>query len=320
MAKNKKIPVSGNVAKIVFVLLMFVAIAGIFKVYSMIDASTRKEVEIVNFKEAVKSGDPILEDNIIKGTMIETDFLKAGNFQTTDDSGKEVTVPAIVKWEDREQYYETYASYYTRANTPVYAEVFVDSIPDNNPWIEEMEEGYEVIFVDLDFLELGGKTLIPGDRIRMRAVYQVSARTYKSDASTSQIVKELAASYIGDGFSDTVTNLPKANIMFDNIRITDMLNSDGDSILKLYYEISKYPISERTTMLSDEKFVSKLKPVKIGFAVDKDNATRLVELSELSGAKLFYSLLKRDITDYVTDFQNINNAILSLESMTTESE
>lgn len=318
MARTKRVSnLSGNFTKIMFIILFAVMIFVLLKVYTKIDSDTRESVDILTVKVAVKPGDPILKENMDSGSMIKTDFDAAGKIKVKDKDGKEIEVDAVIKYADREKYYDTFASYYIRPLSPIYSDVVLYSIATTNPWITDLPDGYEVLYIDINYLDIGGKTLIPGDRIRMRSVYQVSPSMLKSDPTASDVVKKLADSYIGDGMSDVITTLPKASILFDDIRISDMLNSSGESILKLYMGVSKYPLAEREKLLADPKFVARLVPIKVGFVVDKANGTRLAEITQLQGAKLFYSTLERDIEDYITDFENINNSIISLTQTKT---
>lgn len=312
---KKRSSVSGGVFVRVFaVVFLVLAICGVLAAYSWIDRSMRETIDIAVLNQDVKAGDVIKEDYVVKYQVVESDFNQAGSVTYTDKEGKVSTVSSYTRWEERDRIIDTYASYFIRKGTPVYQDSYLYTTPDKNPWITDLPDDFEVQYVDVKYMDLGGKNLIPGDRIRLRAVYQIDSSAVISDPNVSEDMKKLAQAYAGVAAqTGSLNSVPKAAMLFDDIRISDMLNSSGESILKLYMEISKYPISQREDLLKDDEFIARLVPVKVGFVVSREDGTRIAEVTNLANAKLVYSVLSRDIEDYVNDFENINNSIVSLD-------
>jgi len=104
-----------------------------------------------------------------------------------------------------------------------------------------LEENYEVLTIKYDYLECGGSILRPGDLVRVRVTY------------TEEIPSSDGMMYGGS------KKVKKTEILFDSIRVKDLINSSGRSIYEVLKEVFKLSEKDRREVMKSRDFMQSIK-------------------------------------------------------------
>lgn len=179
----------------------------------------------------------------------------------------------MVLFEEVDKVVGQYAEYTIRENTILYHDQVMKKPPLKNEWLYQFNHNQEVVTVPFDFLEAGGDILTPGDTIRVRASFEE--------------VRE-AGMMMGGRTTEIITE-----ILFDKIRVIDLLNARGHSIYEVYQEVMKLPEEKRQEVLRSEKFLNSILPKSFILEATKEQADQYAKYNNKKNLKLTFTILSR---------------------------
>lgn len=271
--------------KVTFALILVVAVVLVLNYAT--STAMRNTVNVVKLKSAVPQDGRITADNMVEDTMSQADYEKQAVVTMGDGSKKR----SIVLWDDRERIVNAYASYYIRANTPIYFDSLTKENAKKYSYLYKMDG--ELARIDLDAQEFG-KMLVPGDKINVRA-------NYTEEDYTLPDQQEFAMQQ-QTGVQSQTSKQEKV-MMFNNAVVLDMLNTNGESIFDLYYQLLALPKAQQQTMLASEDFQKSVQPKKILLNVTAEEADRYMEIQSKSPTYMM-TLLPRTSGNLITEALN----------------
>lgn len=302
-------------------LLMFAASATVNK---------RQElIEVIRLKRSLVAGEVIQEEDINAYSMFKEDYDKLGTIEV-DDKDRQVIIP----WSQRGDVIGMYMSNYVRSGGYLTTQDITSEVAVRNPWIQAMKEDEEIYTMDFSAGTINTRLIFPGTRLRVRlvcavpveAVDDIRAAIAKSESSNLDLIVHpstvaTSGEIIGNTSDVGDSSLQVAEIVINNIIITDMTNSTGESIYDLYCALLKLPVNDRISYLRTElgdndaanEWAKRTTPATITFILDKDSASRLAEF-EQSGGSLKYTILPDDPEDedqanLMSQFVELSNQI-----------
>lgn len=348
MKDVRKLKDGNKVAGIVINIGLLVAIIGIVVLISAIVNRQEEKVAIIVTTGGHKAGtttnvtmDMLLgkETNnsgygIAYVSMSEYNRLNSMRNEMTD----EPCYP-VIKAEEVENLNGRFVSDYIPAGTTLRRDMFTSKNISTNPWLENIpidENGnpYEVYEMVLDENDVYTGLLMPGTKVRIRAIAEINSEyadevrsalvqkgLSEQDGISSIFQKYLALSSTKLTSTSLANTVPISEIIVDKIRIVDMENSDNESIFSVYMALMGMSYQSRMQLLgtsitdadSANEFRDRVKPTKLVFVLDKDDATALSELENLSGVKFKYTILvdnsEEEGSDIYSQINNISDSI-----------
>ena len=271
--------------KVLGMLLLLIAlIIGYNIVQSVL---LRQEVEIVVLNSAVPQEGRITEANMEKGVMTKAELNARGTYKSASGEVRS----AVVFWADRDKIVNAYASYYLRANTPVYWDSLTKETPKRYSYLYQMDGELLKLEVDADQF---GQMLVPGDHINIRI-------SYEEDLYTLQTYDEFVAMR-NSGVSANATAKVQSKL-FQDVAVLDILNSSGESIFDLYYELLALPKAQQQKMIDDEDFMARVEPSEILLNVTPEEADFYMSVMD-KGPTFLMTLLPRTSGNLISDALN----------------
>lgn len=264
--------------------LVVVAIIGL-NLYS--SRGMRDMVEIVKLSAAVPQDGMVLQSNMYKDTMLRSEYEKHGVVTLSDGTKRR----AIVLWEDRERITNAYAAHYIRQDTPLYWDALTKEAPKQYAYLYQMDG--ELLKVDLDAGEFG-KMLVPGDKINVRASYTEKVYTLPTEREF-QIQQQMGI--------QPQTTVTRNILLFNNVTVLDILNSQGESIFDLYYRLLSLPKQRQNQIINSEEFQKQVIPKEILLNVTPEEADRYMSIKGNSPT-LMMTLLPRTSGNLITEALN----------------
>ena len=202
-------------------------------------------VVIINANNAAKDTVAVVRVKSSNGLVADKALTK-DDLEKYDIIRREYNSDMILA-EDMDQLIGKYTNYYLRQGTIIHKDQITDEDTVKNEWLYEMSKDSEAVTVPYDYIECGGDILTPGDRIRVRAVYEGSA-SYVSDDDNP---------YAGYSSSSGETT---TQVVFDSIVVKDLLNSDSHSIYEIYKEVAKLPEDRKQAVMKTDDFIKSILP------------------------------------------------------------
>lgn len=269
------------------VAVLIVAILACAGVYGLSVLNAGQDVEVVTLISSVPQDGIIAEENLAKKTLSAKDFLSFGSITVSNGQVKST----IVKWENRNEIINKYASYYIKSGTPVYYESIGTESGKQYSYLYSMDG--ELLKVSLN-ANTFGQMLVPGDHINVRA-------SYTDTLNTLPTYDEF---YLQQQMGITSQNTVERQILlFNNVAILDMLNSNGESIFDLYYEILTLPKEQQIEMINSEEFIKAVEPAEILLNVTPEEADRYMSI-QAKGPTYMMTLLPRTSSNAITELLN----------------
>jgi len=253
------------------------------------------------------------------------DGLTADRAITEDD----LEVYAVIRREYREdmflgseieQLVGKYPNYFLRTESIIFKDQITEEKTQKNEWLYEMDDGKEAVTIPYDYIECGGDILTPGDRIRVRAVYEsdeadtsyvstpvtyddpygaqdgVSDDPYASDYDPYASYSAPAASYSVGSSAGKM----KTEIVFDAIVVKDLLNSDSHSIYEIYKEVTKLPEDRKQAVMKTDDFIQSILPKALVLEATPEQV-HTYSLMKGNNAQLVITILSRSGSTIVLD-------------------
>lgn len=285
-AKSRVIGVFIALATIVFVCV----------VTSISASENKKVVSVVRLKDNVSANSMITEDMIEEYDMYYKEFEQYGVVNFSDGTKKK----SVVTWEDRDSIVgNRYAAYYLRGGTVLFWDQTVKEQTKKNSYLYSMDGELLNIKMNTDDF---GDMVVPGDTLNIRARYQKVNYDLPAEEQYKLTTEE-------GGTVQAVTT-PVTEMLFSEVTVLDMLNSEGNSIFDIYYDYISKSKEEQAALLADSEFLTSVEPDTILLEVTAEEADRFMEI-EANDAEYLMTLLPRtgssSIIDSLAEIQSALN-------------
>lgn len=285
-AKSRVIGVFIALATIVFVCV----------VTSISASENKKVVSVVRLKDNVSANSMITEDMIEEYDMYYKEFEQYGVVNFSDGTKKK----SVVTWEDRDSIVgNRYAAYYLRGGTVLFWDQTVKEQTKKNSYLYSMDGELLNIKMNTDDF---GDMVVPGDTLNIRARYQ----KVNYDLPTEEQYKLTTE----EGGTVQAVTTPVTEMLFSEVTVLDMLNSEGNSIFDIYYDYISKSKEEQAALLADSEFLTSVEPDTILLEVTAEEADRFMEI-EANDAEYLMTLLPRtgssSIIDSLAEIQSALN-------------
>lgn len=265
-------------------------------VYSM-GQKAEETVDVAMWSEPIYKNEVIGEEQLQKYPMLKAEFEK---YAVENKDGSKSR--RIVRWDEREQLIGSFAAYPLQANTLVMISDIVTSRISNSDTVLYSYPGKNIVPLDLADQNIDSfkKFLQPGDRVNVTALYSERARVEKDDSGIS---------------SDNEVETLREEVVFKDIIVADMLNSDGNSVLDLYTEYQESSTWEQAQKEADPDWEKTMEPKTLLLALTPEEESLYYQYKSKSGVKFSMSLPQRS-----EKYNNINKDTSNLkEDNNTES-
>ena len=284
--------------QIIVIVLLIVAVLGVIGINWWTSKDMRDTVEVAIFKTNVAQNAYISSSMIDKMEMTTADYKRAAIVKMSDGTERR----QIVLYSDAAKaLVGKYAANYIRMNTPIYYDAVTTEYTKANSYLYQMD-GTELLKIDVDPKQFGN-ILVPGDKLNIRITY---------DEASYKIISETDYLQLSDdeklGLQGTST---KTELMFSEVTVLDMLNSDGESIFDKYYALMSLPEKQQRTKIADSKFQKEIEPKSVLIAVTPEEAERYTLLGGKTKGSLI-TLMPRTTSNPILE------AINSLTNGTTK--
>ena len=285
-AKSRVIGVFIALATIVFVCV----------VTSISASENKKVVSVVRLKDNVSANSMITEDMIEEYDMYYKEFEQYGVVNYSDGTKKK----SVVTWEDRDSIVgNRYAAYYLRGGTVLFWDQTVREQTKKNSYLYSMDG--ELLNIKMNTEDFGDM-VVPGDTLNIRARYQ----KVNYDLPTEEQYKLTTE----EGGTVQAVTTPVTEMLFSEVTVLDMLNSEGNSIFDIYYDYISKSKEEQAALLADSEFLTSVEPDTILLEVTAEEADRFMEI-EANDAEYLMTLLPRtgssSIIDSLAEIQSALN-------------
>lgn len=268
-------------------ILIFIVVAGVIGLNFASSMALRDTISVVNFISAVPQDGIIKLDNMVETQMSKSEYERQGIVTLSDGTQRR----AIVTWDERELINNTYASYYIRQNTPVYWDAIGNETPKQYSYLYNMDG--ELLKISMDASTFG-QMLVPGDHINVRAAYTETVYTLPTEEEFMLQQQTGIAPQ---------TAVKRQILLFNNVAILDILNSNGESIFDKYYELLALPKDQQATVINSEEFIESVQPSEILLNVTPEEADRYMSIQS-SGPTYMMTLLPRTSSNAITEVLN----------------
>jgi len=277
---KSKIPRGKNLYKKITAALISIAVFLIsFFVINRASLAASNTVSVLRVKAAdgIPERAVITKDNLARYDIIEKEFNKD-----------------MFRADEIEDVINRFATHYLRDGSVLHRDEIVDEIPLKNEWLYNMSEDEEVLTIPYNYLDSGGDILTPGDRIRVRVVYEESVAP-SGDTPYEETY------YSPYGFDDR-TKITRTEILFDSIEVKDMLNGSSHSIYEVYREVLRLPENQRQKVLKSSEFIKSIIPKSLILSANSDQIDRYIQYKNASGNKsLLVTILARQENTIILD-------------------
>lgn len=268
-------------------ILIFLVVAAVIGLNFVSSMALRDTISVVNFISAVPQDGIIKLDNMVETQMSKSEYERQGIVTLSDGTQRR----AIVTWDERELINNTYASYYIRQNTPVYWDAIGNETPKQYSYLYNMDG--ELLKISMDASTFG-QMLVPGDHINVRAAYTETVYTLPTEEEFMLQQQTGIAPQ---------TAVKRQILLFNNVAILDILNSNGESIFDKYYELLALPKDQQATVINSEEFIESVQPSEILLNVTPEEADRYMSIQS-SGPTYMMTLLPRTSSNAITEVLN----------------
>ena len=221
----------------------------------------------------------------------------------------------MYRGDELEQLVGKYPNYYLRTETIIHKDQLTDEKLQKNEWLYAMENDREAVTIPYDYIEWGGDILTPGDRIRVRAVYESDEdenisyvqpgvpdyNTYDDPyAAEGDPYASMSDPYAPSYSTGSSAGKMKTEIVFDEIVVKDMLNSKSHSIYEIYKEVTKLPEDRKQAVMKTEDFIQSILPKALVLEATPEQV-HTYSLMKGNNAELVITILTRNGSNIVLD-------------------
>lgn len=276
--KTKGLPSNKAKSQVIGVILALLVIVVVVVVMFVSGMESRKTVEVIKLKKNVSMNAPITDESIVSEKMYYKEFEKAGLQKMSNGKSRR----AIILWSERTKIVgKTFASYYLRQGLPMYWDMVVKEQPKKHSYLYKLDG--ELLNINMNAVEFG-EMVVPGDMLNIRVRYSETVYDLPSE-------EQYLLTKDNRGTSTNLTR-EKQEMLFNEVKVLDMLNSDGKSIFDIYYDFLAKPKATQVTMINNKDFLKSVKPASILLSVTAEEADRFMFISGKS-PRFLLTLLPR---------------------------
>lgn len=253
-------------------------------------AEMRKTISVVRIKnnKAIAANTLITDDMVEEYPMYYKEFQQYGTMQFSDGS----TRGTIVKWQDRDNILGyRYAAYYLRGGTVLFYDQTIKDQTRKNSYLYNMSG--ELLNIQMNTTEDFGDMVVPGDTLNIRAHYTKTIYNLPTEEEYKLALAEGNAS--NNGIQKEYNDM-----LFSEVQILDMLNSNGQSIFDIYYDYIASTKEQQAILLKDDSFLDSVKPASILLECTAEEVEHYMEM-EANNATYQMTLLPRTSSSTITD-------------------
>jgi hypothetical protein len=145
-----------------------------------------------------------------------------------------------------------------------------------------------------------GTLIVPGDRINVRATY--SDNEFKLPTEEEYLLQTQSSGF-GYGTSSTVGSVKRQELIFNESRVLDILNSSGESIFDIYYELIALPKRDQLARVETEEFKNSVTPQTFLLAVTAEEVDNYLRING-KGASYLLTMLPRTGSNVILESLN----------------
>ena len=260
---------SGPLRSIIAYVLAAVALLFAYTMLQKASADIQNTVGVLRVKhrEGLPAYTNINEDNI--NSYIEVYNLTAKEYRED-----------MLLAEDIGAIKGSYTLYYLRNKDILTKDSITYTRPLKNEWLYVMEEGLEALTLSYNYMEAGGDILTPGDKIRVRASFDLEE--YDEETGTYNTIR-------------------KTEEVFNTIQVQDLLNSSGHSVYEVYKELSSMTGEKRRESMRDRNFLQSILPKSLILVGTPEQALTYAEYKDRDGLVWTITILSRKGNSEVAD-------------------
>lgn len=304
--KTKSSTASRAKTRVVGVLIALVFIVVVIILMGIATSESRRQISVVMLKDNVSANAMITDDMIEEYKMYYNELKNYGVSELSDGSKRQ----QIVEWKLKDQVVgKRYAAYYLRGKTVLFWDQTVKEQSKKNSYLYSMDG--ELLNIQMDTKDFGDM-VVPGDVINVRASYN----TIDYDLTSEEQYKLSLQS--GERPSMTGIQVQKNELLFSEVSILDMLNSDGASIFDIYYDYISKSKAEQNALLQDDSFLNSVKPSTILLEVTAEEADRFMQMEALSADYLMTLLPRTGSSAILDSLSDIQSALAGTSSTSTK--
>lgn len=266
-------------------------------------AENKKTVAVVRIKDdaPISSNALITEDMIESYDMYYKEFEQYGTMSFSDGAKRSV----IVRWSDRDLVVDTrYAAYYLRQGTVLFWDQTIKQQTKKNSYLYSMDG--ELLNIQMEPTQDFGDMVVPGDALNIRCSY---TKTNYDLPSEEQYQLSL-----DQGTSIETAETQVTELLFSEVQILDMLNSEGNSIFDIYYDYISASKEKQHQALSNEEFIVSITPTSILIECTAEEADRFMEISAKSPTYLMTLLPRTSSSAIIDSLSDIQEALRGVSS------
>ena len=258
-------------------------------------AESKKTISVVKLKEdtPIKANSLVTEDMIEKYDMYYKEFEQYGTIRFSDGTVRS----SIVKWDDRNLVVgQRYAAYYLREDTVLFWNSTIKEQSKKNSYLYTMSG--ELLNIQMNTVQDFGDMVVPGDSLNNRALFNATVYDLPTEAQY-KLTDSVGGVTAG-------VEMEMNELLFSEVTILDMLNSQGNSIFDIYYEYISMSKAQQKECLENDEFLESVQPQSILLEVTAEEVERYMKMQG-AGATYQITLLPRksssSITDSLSDIQ-----------------
>lgn len=292
--------------RVMGIVLAFIVIAVVAIISALTSVESRKTVKVCKLKQAIPANAMITEDMLEPYDMYYKEFK---NYGTSKVNG--TSYSNILRWSERKDVVGvSYAAYYLRQDTVLFWDSLVGERTRKNSYLYSMSG--ELLNIKMTTTGDFGNMVVPGDSLNIRASY----KTTRYDLPSEEQYKLDAAD--GTNMNSTGIEVNKTEMLFSEVQILDMLNSEGNSVFDIYYDYISKSKSEQEALLKDDTFLASVKPASILLECTPEEVERYMDMQS-KGATYQMTLLPRDSNSSIVDsLSDIQNALANISDAATK--
>lgn len=267
--------------KVLSLLFSVMVIIISFAYLNRVNEAAKDTVDVlrVKVKEGLPAYVPITEEDVETYSLIRREHHKG-------------MIPAA----DKDEVIGKMPRYFLRQDSILYRDQLTDVRPLRNEWLYELGEDHEVITIPYNYLEAGGDVLMPGDRIRLRVSYEAE--------ETDAVPNHNPYGDNPNAFVAVTQNRGKTiktEVLFEEIAVLDMLNSNSHSIYEVYKEVLKLDESQRQAVMKSDEFQRSIVPRSLLLAGTREQVDRYARFKSSDPTSFLITILGRDGGEVILD-------------------
>lgn len=270
-------------------LVVLLSISTIVFSYYILEKASKDAINTVDVVR-IKAPDGIYEGVMIDESMVQKYKLIKKEF--TDD---------MVTYDKVDEVINKYSLYYLRDKSIIYTNQYTKDRPLRNEWVYDIPQDSEILTLPYNYLECAGDILTPGDNIRIRIAYDEDANQVNDSAMFVNRKGGIVR---------------KTEVLFESLKVRDLLNSKGHSIYEVYKEVMKLPHEEKQEVLKSKDFLLNILPRSLVLEGTREQINKYSLYSNKKDSTFTITLLGRE--EKSTIFDQIPTVEKEIESWITE--